>query len=105
MTMLITIWWVQVVLFEQKTLLRLKNALLFMLLHLGKTLGAALIRVVWWLILFFFLPWTAFVVPVLGIWYVLFLSVFILYRDLDRDFKIEEQILEKFPDSIDEEDE
>ena len=43
--------------------------------------------------------------PVLGIWYVLFLSVFILYRDLDRDFKIEEQILEKFPDSIDEEDE
>lgn len=104
MTMLITLWWVQVVLFEQKTLLRLKNAMLFMLMHLGKVFGAALIRVVWWLILCFFLPWTAFVVPVLGIWYVLFLSVFILYRDLDRDFRIEEQILEKFPDSIDEED-
>ena len=101
-TMLLTAWWVQVVLFEQRTPLRLKNALFFSLLHLGRSLGAALLRVVWWLLLFFLLPWTAFAVPFLGIWYVLFLSLLILYRDLDRAFRIEEQIMEKFPDSISE---
>lgn len=101
-TMLVTVWWVQEVLFTQTTLLMLKNAVYFCILHLWKSLGAALVRVAWWLILFLFLPWTAFVVPVLGVWYVLFLSVFILYRDLDEDFRIEEQIREQFPDSMEE---
>lgn len=103
MTMLLTIWWVQTVLFTQKPLIRLKNSLFFILFHLGRMLGAALIRVLWWLILFLFLPWTAFVVPILGIWYVLFLSVFMIYRDLDRDFKIEAQIREAFPGTLPEE--
>ena len=100
MTMLITVWWVQEVLFTQRLSVKLKNALFFSVLHMGRSAISALIRVAWWLVLILFLPWTAFVVPFLGIWYVLFLSVFILYLDLDDDFRIEEQILEKFPDMI-----
>ena len=100
MTMVLTIWWVQTVLFTHSPLIRLKNTVFFILFHPGRVLGAALIRVVWWLILFLFLPWTAFVVPVLGIWYVLFLSVFLIYRDLDEAFSIEAQIREAFPGSL-----
>ncbi|MBR4457553.1 MAG: hypothetical protein IKS31_01150 [Clostridia bacterium] len=100
MTMIVTVWWVQEVLFVQRLGIKLKNALFFSIKHLGKAAGAALIRVVWWLVIVLLLPWTAFVVPFLGVWYVLFLSVFILYRDLDEDFRIEEQILEKFPETI-----
>ncbi len=99
-TMIVTVWWVQEVLFVQHLSIKLKNALFFTLKHLGKAFGAALIRVLWWLVIVLFLPWTAFIVPFLGVWYVLFLSVFILYRDLDEDFRIEEQILEKFPETI-----
>ena len=100
LAMLMTVWWVQEVLFTQKLSVKLYNALLFSVKHLGRSLIAALVRTVWWLLMFLFLPWTAFAVPLLGVWYVLFLSVFILYLDLDDDFRIEEQILEKFPDMI-----
>lgn len=103
-TMLLTIWWVQTVLFEQKVTLQLRYALFFCVCHPGRTLGMALIRVAWWLFLFLFLPWTAFLVPFLGLWYVLFLSVFMVYRDLDKDFRIEEQIREKFPEAFVDED-
>ena len=105
LTMLLTVWWPQVVLFTQKPGIQLKNSLFFVLFHLGRVFLAALLRVLWWLILFFFLPWTAFVVPILGVWYILFLSVFLVYRDLDTDFKIEEQIREAFPGTLPEEDE
>lgn len=103
MTMLMTAWWPQVVLFSQKPLIQLKNSFFFVVLHLGRMLGAALIRVVWWLLLFLLLPWTAFVVPILGIWYILFLSVFMIYRQLDSDYRIEEQIREAFPGTLPEE--
>lgn len=103
-TMIITVWWVQEVLFVQRLSIKLKNSLFFSVKHLGKSFGAAAIRVVWWLVIVLLLPWTAFLVPFLGVWYVLFLSVFILYRDLDEDFRIEEQILEKFPETIAEDD-
>ena len=98
--MVLAAWWPQVVLFTQKPLIQLKNSVFFALFHLGRVFCAALLRVLWWLILFFFLPWTAFVVPILGVWYILFLSVFMIYRHLDDDFKVEEQIREAFPGTL-----
>ena len=83
--------------------IRLKNTLFFILFHPGRVLGAAALQVLYWLILFLFLPWTAFVVPVLGDWYILFLAVFIIYRPFNKDFKVEEQIRAAFPENLPEE--
>lgn len=96
-TMVLSVWWPQVVLFDQKPLPQLKNAVFFCVFHFSKVLGAALVQLVWWAVMFLFLPWTAFVVPVLGVWYILFLSLHLIYPALDADFRIEEQIEEKFP--------
>ena len=84
-------------------ILSLKNTLFFILFHPGRVFGAAALQVVYWLILFFLLPWSAFAVPILGDWYVLFLSVFFIYRPLNKDFKVEDQIREAFPDNLPEE--
>ena len=98
--MLLNVWWCQVVLFDQKLLLRLKNCIFFCLFHPGRALGAALIQLVWLAVLFLLLPWSAFAVPVLGIWYTTFLAVFLLYRPMDKDFQIEDQIREAFPGKL-----
>lgn len=99
----LTVWWPQAVLFRQKVGIRLKNTLFFILFHPGRVFGAAVLQVVYWLIMFLFLPWTAFVVPILGDWYALFLAVFFIYRPMNKDFRIEEQIREAFPDNLPEE--
>lgn len=101
--MLLTVWWPQAVLFTQTPLIRLKNCVLFLLYHPGRVAGAAALQVAWRLLLLLFLPWTAFIVPVLGIWYITFLAMHIIYRPLNRDFKVEEQIRASFPDNLPEE--
>lgn len=98
--MVFSIWWPQVVLFDQRPGVQLKNAVFFILFHPGRVLGAGALQVVWWLVMFLFLPWTAFLVPFLSMWYILFLAVFILYRPMDEAFRIEEQIEERFPGQI-----
>ncbi len=102
LTMILTVWWAQIILFEQTTVLRLKNSLFFCIFHFWRMLGCALLQIGWLLILALFMPWTAFVIPVLGIWYCLFLALFMIYPRLNEDFRIEEQIEEKFPGSMDE---
>lgn len=96
----LSIWWPQVVLFNQRAGTQLKNAVGFILFHLGRSLGVAVLQVAWWLITFLFLPWSAFLVPFLNVWYLLFLVLFFLYRPMDEAFRIEEQINEKFPGQI-----
>ena len=99
-TMVLTIWWPQVVLFRQKALLQLRNAVFFCLFHFGKVAGAAALQMVWWAVMFLFLPWTAFVVPVLGVWYILFVALHLIYPVLDEDFRLEESIAEAFPERV-----
>lgn len=99
-TMVFTIWWPQIVLFSQKPGLQLKNCLLFMIQYFWKTLGAAALQLVWWAVMVLFMPWTAFVVPFLGVWYILYVSLFLLYDKLDYAFKIEEQIARSFPEQV-----
>lgn len=97
---ILSVWWPQVVLFEQRTPVRLKNAIGFILFHPLKSLGVALLQVAWWLVTFLLLPWSAFLVPFLNVWYILYLATFFLYRSLDAAFQIEAQIEEKFPGQI-----
>lgn len=101
-----SIWWPQVVLFNQRMAVQLKNAVGFVLSYLGRSLGVSLLQVAWWLITFLFMPWSAFLVPFLNVWYILYLAMFFLYGPLNTAFQIEEQINEKFPGQIqvDEED-
>ena len=99
----LTVWWPQAVLFIQKTGIRLKNTVLFMLYHPTKVLGAALLQVGYWLTLFLFLPWTAFVVPLIGDWYITFVTLLMIYRPFNSDFKVEDQIRAAFPENLPEE--
>jgi len=96
----LSVWWPQVVLFDQKPGLQLKNTVLFVFSHAGRVLGAAALQAGWWVAGFLFLPWTAFLVPFLNVWYILFLAVFLLYRPMDDAFRIEDQINERFPGQI-----
>ena len=52
------------------------------------------------LVMFLLLPWSGFAVPVLGVWYILFLAIFLLYDKLNEAFRIEEQIGAQFPEQI-----
>ena len=36
-----------------------------------------------------FAPWTLLLLPVLGVWYILFLSQFLIYEQMDEAFGIE----------------
>lgn len=103
--MVLSVWWPQVVLFDQRAGVQLKNAMLFILFRPGRALGAAAVQVAWWVVMFLFLPWTAFLVPFLSMWYVLYLAMFILYRPMDEAFRIEDQISERFPEQIRQEEE
>lgn len=95
-----SVWWPQVVLFSQRPGIQLKNCVLFAIRYFKRTFGVALLQILWWAVGFLFLPWTAFLVPVLGVWYILFLSCFLLYSQLDEAFEIEKQIAEVFPEQV-----
>lgn len=100
MTMLFTVWWPQVVLFDQRPGIQVKNCLLFFIRYLVPALKAAAVQLLWWVLLVLFLPWSGFVVPFIGIWYIVFVSTFLIYDQLDEAFAIEERIAEAFPEQI-----
>ena len=96
--MLFTAFWPQVVLFEESNLHRLQNAVLFCLKYGKHVLGAAVLQLVWWLLFVLFLPWTGFLVPFLGVWFIWFVCFFLLYSDFDAAYGIEEKIRQQFPE-------
>lgn len=99
-TMIFSVWWPQIVLFDQRPGIQIKNCILFCIRYFWRTAGVAALQTVWWIAMVLFLPWSAFLVPVLGVWYILYLSCFLLYDQLDNAFRIEEQIGEAFPEQI-----
>lgn len=54
-------------------------------------MGVGLLQLVYWGIYILFAPWTLLILPIVGIWYILFLSQFLLYDRLNNAFEIEEQ--------------
>ena len=99
-TTVYSIWWPQIVLFSQTPKIQLKNCILFTLQNFWRTLGVATLQLIWWVIMGLFMPWTAFTVPFLGVWYILYVSQFFLYDRLNEAFRIEEQIAQSFPEQI-----
>ena len=88
-----TLYWPQLVLFEQKNILRLKNALLFTLRHFWRVLGSVIFQAGCILVLVLFAPWTLVLIPFLGFWFPLFVSQLLIYDQLNEDLEIEKQFI------------
>lgn len=84
-----SLYWIQLVLFRQKASIRLRNCLLFCIRYFWRVLGASVLQAAYWLVILLFAPWTLLLLPVTGVWYILFLSCFLMYGDLDEAFHIE----------------
>lgn len=84
-----TLYWPQLVLFQQKASVRLRNCLLFCIKYFWQVLGVGLLQLGYWTVFVLFAPWTLLLLPVLGIWYILFLAQFLLYNQMDEAFRIE----------------
>ena len=92
LTMVIAqLYWSQLVLFQQSPGIRLRNILLFTIQNFWRVMGVGLLQVFYWGIYILFAPWTLLILPIVGIWYILFLSQFLLYDRLNQAFQIEEQ--------------
>lgn len=92
LTMVISqLYWSQLVLFQQSPVIRLRNILLFCIQNFGRVMGVELLQLAYWGIYILFAPWTLLILPIVGIWYILFLSQFLLYDRLNNAFGIEEQ--------------
>lgn len=86
---LCTLYWPQVALFRQTPLNRLRNILLFAVKYPRRVLGTAVLQLAYIAVFVLFAPWTLLLIPILGLWYILFLSQFLIYDQLDEAFSIE----------------
>ncbi len=84
------LYWPQLVLFDQSVFIRLKNCMLFVLTYFWRVMAAALLQLAYWVIHILFAPWTALLLPFSGIWYIIFLSQFLIYEKMDEALHIEE---------------
>lgn len=92
LTMVISqLYWSQLVLFRQSAVIRLRNVLLFCIQNFWRVIGVGLLQILYWGIYILFAPWTLLILPIVGIWYILFLSELLLYDPLNDAFQIEEQ--------------
>lgn len=96
--MFFSLYWPQLILFEQTAIQRFRNCLLFMIKFFWKTLGCAIIQILYWTAIVLFLPWSFILLPFIGFWFILFLTNFLLYNTMDNVFHIEEQIAQFFPE-------
>ena len=86
-----TLYWPQLVLFRQTTLVRMRNIILFTAKYLWKMVKVAILQIIYMAFIVLFAPWTLILMPLLGFWYIIFLSQLLIYEPLNRELKIEEQ--------------
>ena len=87
-------WWSaapQSVLFRQTALNRMRNIILFTAKYAWRMAGIAVLQLIYAMIYVLFAPWTLLLVPVLGFWYITFLSQFFIYEPLNKELEIEEK--------------
>ncbi len=85
------LYWPQLVLFQQKNTIRLRNCLLFAIQNFSKVLGAAVLQMLLLAFLLLFAPWTLLALPVIGLWYPVFFSQHMLYDRMNEAYEIEER--------------
>ena len=86
-----TLYWPQLVLFRQTPLNRLRNIILFTAKYFWRMAGVAFLQLLYTLIYVLLAPWTLLLLPFLGLWYITFLSQFLIYEQMDRELGIEEK--------------
>lgn len=82
--------WPQLVLFRQTPGIRLRNAVLFLMKRFWRVMGAGLLQLAYAAVLVLFAPWSLALLLFTGIWYIVFLSQFLIYEQMNEDFRIEE---------------
>ena len=101
LTLMITgIYFPQMVLFSLSPVIRLSNCLVFGLTHPVKVIGTSLLQLIWFLLFALFMPWSMILMPFMGLWFILLVSHFILYDDMNESFAIEERIAQVYPDQV-----
>lgn len=85
------LYFAQLVLFQQAPAIRMRNALLFIIQNFWRMLGVGLLQLLYWGIYLLFAPWTLLLLPIIGVWYILFVSMILVYPRLDSALRIEEQ--------------
>lgn len=96
--MFFSLYWPQVVLFDQPGKQRFQNCILFLLKYFWKTLGCALLQILYWAVVALLLPVSVVLLPLTGFWFILFSACFLLYGSMDEAFAIEAQIRQAFPE-------
>jgi hypothetical protein len=61
-------------------------------------LGCAAVQLLYWALIVLFLPWTVFLLPLTGLWTILFVANFLIYNTVNDVFHVEAQIAEAFPE-------
>ena len=89
--LLTSLYWPQLVLFRQTALNRMRNIILFTAKYFWRAAGAAVLQLCYFAVFVLFAPWTLLLIPFLGVWYIVFLSQFLLYEPLNRELGIEEK--------------
>lgn len=84
------LYWPQLALFNQRAAIRMRNCLLFSIRYFWRVMGVGLLQLAYCALLVLFAPWSLLLVPVTGVWYILFLAQFLLYEQMDESFHIEE---------------
>lgn len=86
-----TLYWPQLVLFRQTAANRMRNIILFTVKYGRRVIGVALLQLAYCLIGVLAAPWTLLLLPVLGLWYIIFLSQFLIYDQLNQELGIEKK--------------
>ena len=93
-----TLYWPQLVLFRQTTQNQMRNIILFTAKYFWRMAGITLLQLLYTLIYVLLAPWTLLLIPILGLWYILFLSQFLIYKQLDQELGIEEKFRVTVPE-------
>ena len=94
------IYWPLLVLFEQTGIQRFKNSILFILRFFWKMMGISALQLLYWAVMILFLPWSVILLPIAGIWFILYSANFLLYDTINETFHLEEQIAESYPEQV-----
>lgn len=85
-----TLYWPQLVLFNQRAGIRIRNCLLFCIRYFWRIMGVGLLQLGYLALIVLFAPWSLLLLLVTGVWYILFVAQFLIYDQMDTSFHIEE---------------
>jgi len=90
-----SLYWPQLVLFNQRAGIRMRNCVLFFIRYFWRVMGVGLLQLGYWALIVLFAPWTLLLMPVTGMWYILFVSQFLIYEQMDESLHIEDNMQER----------